>query len=284
MTNIKFITDSTSSIPQEFAKEHDNEVIPVCFSINDVDYNPLEMSVTKEEFFEALNKKVKVKTNSAAPDLFYSIFEKYAKEGTPVIFLGLSSGLSGSYNNSLMAKNMIMDDYPDAQIECIDSLSGSTGELLSLEKAIEFAKEGLSVYEIKEKVDALIARQASIFTIGSLYHLYKGGRLSAGKLAIGSLLRLKPVVYADKEGKLASIENEFGKKRALQTMLKMMLDTIDGNRLYLSYTDNEDEALRFKEQLLEAKPDLDISFLPIDFTMNCHCGPGTIAMFYFKKN
>lgn len=283
MSNIKFITDSTSSIPAEFAKANNIDVIPVCFSINDVDYNPLDMKVTKEEFFDALNKKVKVKTNSAAPDQFYSIFEKYVSVGTPVIFLGLSSGLSGSFNNSLMAKSMIMDNYPDAQIECIDSLSGSIGELLSLEKAIEFAKDGLNVYEIKEKVDELIKRECSMFTIGSLYHLYKGGRLSAGKLAIGSILRLKPIVYADSEGKLASIENEFGKKRALQTMLKIMVESIDGNKLYLAYTDNEDEAEKYRLQLLEAKPDLDITFLPIDFTMNCHCGPGTIAIFYLKK-
>ena len=283
MSNIKFIVDSTSSIPLDYAKEKDIDIIPICFSINDVDYNPLEMSVTKEEFFDALNKKVKVKTNSAAPDTFMNIFEKYTDQGIQVIFIGLSSGLTGGYGNSLMAKAMVEEKNPNAQIECIDSRSGSIGELLILEKAMEFAEQGLNVHEIKEKMVPYIKRAGSYFTIGSLYHLYKGGRLSAGKLAIGALLRLKPIVYADEQGKLASIENEFGKKRALSTMCKIMAEKIDGNRLFLAYTDNEEEGDRFKAQLLEAKPDLDITYLPIDFTMCCHCGPGTLAMFFFEK-
>lgn len=284
MNKIKLIVDSCSSIPIEIAKEKNIDVLPTIFSINDELINPLETELTVDEYFDKLTKKVDMKTSGIAPNVYYDSFIKYVEEGYDVLYISLSSGFSGSYNNSLLAKNMVLDEYPDALIECIDSLNGSIGIYFTIIEALKLIEEGLSVTEIKNKLDKNGLNIEAIFTIGSMYHLYKGGRLRLAAAAAGTLLRIKPLVVANKEGKLKSAAVHIGKKRALAAMADRVVENIFNDEVFIGYTNNLEEANYFEDLLISRNPNLKITKYLIDYTMMIHCGPETVAVFYKKKN
>lgn len=283
MNKIKIIMDSCSSLPPLMAKEYNIEIIPTIFSINDELINPLDTKLTVDEFFEKLTKRVDMKTSGIAPNVYFDVFERYIKEGFDVLYISLSSGFSGSYNNSLLARNMILDEYPNAKIECIDSLVGSMAIFFTTKEAIKLINEGQSVTEIKNKLDKNGLNIEAMFTIGSMYHLYKGGRLKLATAAAGTLLKIKPLVVASKEGKLKSAAIHIGKKRALANMADRLIENILDNEVYIGYTNNLEEANSFEAMLLSKNKDLHISKYLIDYTMMCHCGPETVAAFYKKK-
>lgn len=283
MKKIKIIMDSCSSLPLEIAKEHDITILPTIFSINDELINPLEANLTVDEFFDKLTKKVDMKTSGIAPNVYLEAFIKYIEEGYDILYISLSSGFSGSYNNSLLAKSMALDEYPNANIECIDTLNGSIGIYFTALEALKLIEEGLSVTQIKNKLDKNGLNIEAVFTIGSMYHLYKGGRLRLAVAAAGTLLRIKPLVIADKEGKLKSAAVHVGKKRALAAMADRVVQNIFDNEVFIGYTNNLEESIYFENLLLERNKDLKITKYLIDYTMMCHCGPETVAVFYKKK-
>ncbi len=283
MKKIKIFMDSCASLPKDMAIKYDIEVISSIFTINNEAIDPLCTDLSVEDFFDKLKKKVDMKTAGIAPNIYYEAFEPYIKDGYEVLYIGLSSGLSGSYGNSVLAREMILEDYPESNIECIDSLTGSMAIFFTTKKAMDLINEGYGVKDIKERLDRNQLNIEATFTIGSMYHLYKGGRLRLATAAVGSLLRIKPLVVASKEGKLSSNSVHIGKKRALAAMADRVLENIADNEIYLGYTNNIEETDEFEKTLLEKRPDLNISKYIIDYTMMCHCGPETVAVFYKRK-
>ena len=136
-----------------------------------------------------------------------------------------------------------------------------------------------------ESVGPYAKRLASSFTIGSLYHLYKGGRLNYTAMVAGRLLRFKPVIETNSEGKLEKSGTYIGKNKAIGAMLEALEKTIDtsSRSIYIGYTNNIDEANSFRDKLKEKYSSMNIIVEPIDKTMGCHCGPESIAIFYFRK-
>lgn len=283
MSKIKIIVDSCSSIKKDFAKKYDIEIIPINIIIDGLEINPLDTKMNNEEFFSLLNKKVSAKTAAISPNLYHDMFVKYINDGYDVIYISLSSGLSCSYNNSLLAKESVLEEFPNAKIECIDSLLGGSGIKIIVLEIIKLIEKGLNINEIKEKVDRNGLHLEALFTIGSLYHLYKGGRITLGKATLGTMLRLKPIIYANKEGKLENLTINIGKKKSLSEMCSRLISNIDGDLVYLSYTNNENEAKEVKDRLLSLRNDLNVIIDQIDYSLSCHCGPETIALFYKKK-
>lgn len=284
MKKIKIIVDSCSSIPKDIAIKNDIDILAVNFTINDELIDPTNTKITVDEFFDKLTKKVDMKTSAIAPNVYFEAFEKYIKDDYQVIYISLSSGLSCGYQNSLLAKSMIIEEYPNAIVECIDTLSGSIGVYFTIKEAIKLINDGLDAKTIKDRLDKNGLNIESLFTIGSLYHLYKGGRLRLATAAAGLLLRIKPLVIADEFGKLKSSSVQIGKKRALASMALRVADNVLDDEIFIGYTNNLDEANYFEKLLLEKNSNLKITKCLIDFTMMCHCGPETVAVFYKKKN
>ena len=283
---IKIIVDSCSSMSLSEAKEKNIEVIPMTFEMNEKIINPLNNEIEPQEFYDKLkDHSTVVKTSCIAPQVFYEAFEKYVKENNEVIFISLSKGLTAGFNNAIMAKEMILEEYPNAKIEIINSLSGSIGIKIVIEKAIELIKNNLTIDEIKIELDKLANKVYSAFTIGSLYHLYRGGRLRLASLLTGNLLRIKPIITTNSEGKLEKKETHLGSNKAISGMVNLVVENIDNNckDIYVGYTNNLEDAKKFVSKIKEKLPEANIILEIIDETMGCHCGPNTIAVFFIKK-
>ena len=283
---IKIIVDSCSSMSLVEAKEKNIDVIPMTFEMNEKIINPLNNEIDPQEFYDKLkDHSTVVKTSCIAPQVFYEAFEKYVKDNNEVIFISLSKGLTAGFNNAVMAKEMILEEYPNAKVEIINSLSGSIGIKIVIEKAIELINKNLSIDEIKIELDNLANKVYRAFTIGSLYHLYRGGRLRLASLLTGNLLRIKPIITTNSEGKLEKKETHLGSNKAISGMVDLVVENIDNNckNIYVGYTNNLEDAKKFVSKIKERLPEANIILEIIDETMGCHCGPNTIAVFFVKK-
>ncbi|MCR5113723.1 MAG: DegV family protein [Acholeplasmatales bacterium] len=283
---IKIILDSCSSMNNADALKKNITIVPMKYELNGKEVNPVTDNIDIKAFYDQLeDHDTTVKTSCVSPDAFKNAFTDVVKNGDEVLYIALSKGLSGSFNSAFLAKDIVLDEYPDAKIEIVNSLTGSIGIKLLLDEAEILISEGKSLAEIKDVLDSYAKRLTSNFTIGSLYHLYKGGRLNYTAMVAGRLLRFKPVIEANSEGKLEKAGTFIGKNKAIASMEETLDNTIDkdSRSIYVGHTNNIEECQKVVDRLKEKYPWLNVYLEPIDTTMGCHCGPNTIAIFYFHK-
>ena len=279
MNKILLFVDSCSSVTKEEAQKLGVKIIPTLFNMDGKDYNPLaEDIISYEEYYERLENKEFSKTSCINPSVIIDYFKPYLEEGFDIIYITLSSGLSSSYNNALLAKDILSDDY-DNNIEIIDSRTGSVGIQISMFKALEMIKEGKSANEIKNALDGNKLNVNSLFIVGSLDHLRRGGRLSTISAIIGSLLHICPIISANLDGKLEAHSKHRGRKKALKAIIDIVKKHILPNeKVYIAYTNNPTEK-EFLEEEFKSNG-LNTHTGIIDYTMGAHCGPRTLAVFF----
>ena len=237
------------------------------------------------DFYKKLETVKKCSTGCVNPDTFETCFEKYAKEGYEIIYIGLSSALSSTFSNSEIAANNINEKYGKKIVTCIDSRSGSYGTLILLDKIIELVKEDKSPEEIKSIIDEDVRKSFVAFVPPDISFIYRSGRLSALEAGIGKLLKIVPIVYPTKEdGKLKTGDKGIGMKLALKKLKAKFVNHVKENnhtRCYISTCDMGKEAEDLRQYIIEntdIKPEnIKVGF--IDKTMSCCCGPRTVALF-----
>lgn len=282
MSKLVIFCDSCSSITKEDALRLDVKVIPMKFEMDNNEINPLSDDVIGiEEFYNKLENKVYCKTSCVNPGTYMELFRPYLEEGNDVLFISLSSGLSSSFNNALVAKSMLSDEFEN-KVEIIDSLTGSLGIHFAIYEAAKMRDEGKEIDEIVEKIQSNKLNVESLFTIGSLDHLRRGGRLSMVSALLGTLLHINPIITASKEGKLVEDSKHRGRKKAINELIKRVIENAKAkSKVLIGCTNCKDDAEYMKECI--EKEDFDVSIGYIDHTMGCHCGPKTLAVFYMKK-
>ena len=282
MNNIKIFVDSCSSVTVDQANKLGINIIPTIFTMDDIDYNPVKDNIISyKDYYEKLENKEYCKTSSINPSTIIDFFKPYLKEGNDIIYITLSSGLSASYSNALLAKDILSDEF-DNKVEIIDSRTGSVGIQIALNKALELVKEGKNVSEIKDIIDANKLNVESLFIVGSLDHLRRGGRLSTISAVLGTILHICPIICANELGKLEAHSKHRGRKKALKHIIELVKENIiEGEKVYVAYTNNEDERDFLVSNFNELGLEVDCGI--IDYTMGAHCGPRTIAIFYRRK-
>lgn len=283
MKEIIIFCDTCAGVNKEEELKYNIKIIPTLFYIDNKEYNPINCSLTHEKLYQILEGKSTCKTSCINPNTFIDSFRPYLKEGKSILYISISSGLSGNYQSAKLAKDILEDEYPNS-IELIDSLSGSLGIKYTIFEAIKLINEGEELTAIKEKLDKNKLNVNASFTIGSLDHLRRGGRLSGFSAVVGSILRINPIIKASKQGKLEVTSKHRGRLKALSSLIDDIKKEASTSTLYIGYTNNLDEALKLKETILTETEIQDVEMDYIDYTLSCHCGPKTIAVFYKRKS
>ena len=282
MNKIAIVCDSCTSLTKADAEKLGIHLIPTLFYLNDVEYNPLSTDLMDyEEYYQRLENKEVVKTSCINPNTFIEAFTPLAKDGYDILYISLSSGLSSSYNNAHIAKNIIEEDY-NVKVEIIDSLTGSVGMLIATYEAIELRKENKSIEDIKKAIDKNALNMKSLFTIGSLDHLRRGGRLSLVSAVLGALLKINPILTTDENGKLIIESKLRGRRNAINYLFNSIYENAKKDScIFIGHTNCKEEALAMKKKLEDDGYIVEISY--IDYTVGAHCGPRTLAAFYKNK-
>ena len=214
MKDFVIITDSTSDLPVNIINELGILVIPMLFTIGETNYMhyPDERELESHEFYERLRLGKKSTTTLINIKTYIEYFEPIIKAGRDILYISFSSGLSGSYNSSLLATKELMEKYPKSKMICVDSKAASLGEGLLVYSAAMKKEEG---FELEELNDWIINNRSHLchwFTVSDLNHLKRGGRMTSMTAAIGTALDIKPILHVDDEGHLIPVDRLRGRK------------------------------------------------------------------------
>lgn len=278
---MKLIVDSCTDIPFKDIEKMNAYPIPLKVNVDGTEYLD-QLEISSKEVSEAVSKGIRPLTSQVNPDRFAEVFREVLKEDKEIIYLGFSSGLSGTYQSSVIARDMVLEEFPDADITVIDSLSASYGYGLLAERAAQYINDGLSKEEVLKNIEQDKNTIRHLFTVNDLDYLAKGGRLSKGQAFLGSLLNIKPLLHVE-DGKLVPIEKYRGMKRIYKRMTELMNEEGAEVEAVITHSDAMDLALDLKKQILKDTKVTDVRIFDIGPTILSHTGNGTVALFYFKR-
>ena len=281
---IKLITDSCCDLKYNYLLQNDIIVKQMTFRFKDMELSDdLGQTYDYKEFYNALREGEMASTAQVNAFTFEEEFEKQIKEGNSIIYIGISSALSGTYNSACIAKEEIIEKYPDADISIVDSKCASMGIGLLLYYVNEMIKSHKRKDEIVSWIESNKLKINHWFTVEDLNHLHRGGRVSKTAATMGSLLNIKPILKVDDEGRLISVGKVKGRKKSITSLLNSMEENIvnpEEQVIFISHGDCLEEAEILKEKIKEKINVKDIIINYIGPAVGTHSGPGTIALFF----
>ncbi len=286
MRDYIIVTDGTADLAQGMIDELGILSIPMSFEIDGkafVHY-PDGRELAPKEFYDKLKKGSKSVTSLINTDTFLSVFEPVIKEGKDILYIAFSSALSGTYNSSLIAKEELQEKYPEAVIKCFDSKCASAGEGLCVYTAAKLKEDGMNLEELCAWLDNNVLTLCHWFTVDDLFHLKRGGRVSALSAGIGTALNIKPVLHVDDEGRLIPMEKIRGRKKSINSLFEHLENTItnpEAQVIFIGHGDALEDAEYLGSLIKEKYPVKDIVINNIGPVVGSHSGPGTIALFFF---
>lgn len=286
MSKVAIVTDSNSGITQADAKKFGISVLPMPFYINDKLYYE-DIDLTQEQFYKALGEDAQISTSQPSPGDVTDLWDKLFEEYDEVVHIPMSSGLSSSCQTAIM----LSDDY-DGKVQVVNNQRISVTQRQSVLDAMAMADKGYSAAQIKEKLEQTRFESSIYITLQTLYYLKKGGRITPAAAALGTLLKLKPVLQIQGE-KLDAFSKCRTLKQAKQTMINAIQDDCKkrfgssekGENMYIeiAYSGEPDEGKIFYDEVKELYPEHDIVMNPLSLSVSCHIGPGAVALACVKK-
>ena len=281
----KILTDSTTDLSEKWAAENDVTILGLTIQLDGVTYETVgDNKLTSKVLLEKMKSGSQPTTSQINVGQFEDVFREYAKAGTPLLYVAFASLLSGTYQSAVMARDMVLEDYPQAVIEILESRAASMGEGLLVMKAVEARSEGKSLAETLDILLALRPKVQTYFLVDDLNHLVRGGRISKTAAMIGSLASIKPIIAVQADGSLKPIAKVRGKKKAQAECVRMLLENIADDRAVIAHADADQDAENLKEQLLADGRVKEVLIEPLGPVIATHVGPGTLALFGFAKN
>ena len=281
MGKVAIMTDSNSGITQALAKEMGIHVLPMPFTIDGQEYFE-DINLTQEAFYEKLTHDAEISTSQPSPEVVLNAWDELLKEYDEVVYIPMSSGLSGSCQTAAMLEM----DYEN-KVQVVNNQRISVPMRHSVLDAQKLAEDGKNAVEIKEILEASKMESSIYITISTRKYLAKGGRLTPAAAAIGTMLRLKPVLTIQGE-KL----DAFSKARTMSQAKKTMLDAIRNDlehrfkdvdpkelRLDVAHTNSPEEGQKFFEEVAAAFPEYPLGYMdPLSLSVSCHIGDGALGV------
>ncbi|MBA9025216.1 MULTISPECIES: DegV family protein [Bacillaceae] len=281
---IAILADSASDLPLSYYKENDIRFIPLQVLLDGENYQDLK-TIKPNEVYEAMRTGKSPKTAQAAPEDLIELFTELAKEKKQGIYIAFSSELSGTYQTAVMARNQVKEEYPDLDLEIIDTKCASLGYGLVVKSAVNAANNGASKEELVENITFQAEHMEHLFTVDDLEYLARGGRISKASAIVGGLLNIKPLLHVE-AGKLIPLEKIRGKKKLLKRVIEIMHErgtNLDKQTIAISHADNEETALEWKQAIQDEFGTERFVINSIGAVIGSHAGPGTVALFFLNK-
>ena len=284
---VAVVTDSNSGITQAQAKEMGITVLPMPFMIDGETYYE-DITLTQEQFYQRLKDNSDISTSQPTPDSIMKLWDELLKEYDQIVHIPMSAGLSGSCATAMMLAG---EDEYEGNVFVVDNHRISVTQYQSVKDAMMLADMGMDGAQIKKRLEETVADSVIFVTVDTLKYLKKGGRITPAAAALGTLLRIKPVLII-----LGEKLDSFAKARTMKQAKTLMMNAIQKElderlhdseckdcHLAIAHSDNEEAALEFKKEVEERFPDADIYLAPLSLSIACHIGPGSLALTATRK-
>ncbi len=281
----KLLTDSTADLDENWATAHDVEILGLTIQLDGEIYKTVGPNrLTSEKLLESMKNGGKPTTSQVNVGQFEESFRRHAQNGDAVLYLAFSSVLSGTYQSSMIARDLVLEEFPDATIEIVDTLAAAGGEGYLSVLAAAARDEGKTLEETKAMIIDILPRLRTYFLVDDLYHLMRGGRLSKTSAIMGSLANIKPLLWLDATGKLVPLAKIRGRKKALKEVVSQATKSIAHRTAVVAYANDLEGAESLKESLLEHDMIDEVLIMPLGPVISAHVGPGTLAVFTIGKD
>ena len=285
MSEFVLMTDSSADLSQEMVQELGVTVLPLSFTIQGKVYRnyPDNREMDLPLFYDMLRAGELATTSAVNVAEYTQAVEPILQEKKDVLILAFSSGLSSTYQSSVLAAEELREKYPDRKIYTVDTLCASLGQGLLVYLAVQEQRKGKNIEEVRDWAESTKLHLCHQFTVDDLHFLKRGGRISATTAVVGSMLQIKPVLHVDNEGRLINIGKARGRQASLKALVDKMEKTVteEGKKtVFISHGDCRKDAVTVADMVRERFGTQDIRINYVGPVIGAHSGPGTLALFY----
>lgn len=279
------LTDSTADLQEDWAAAHQIDLIGLTINLDGKTYETVGPDrLDSESLLEKMKQGAKPTTSQINVGEFEAYFRQQVQSNQPVLYIAFSSVLSGTYQSAMIARELVLEDFPEARIDIVDTLAAAGGEGFLVIKAAEAREAGKSLEETKQMILDLLPRLRTYFLVDDLNHLMRGGRLSKTSAIVGNIVNIKPLLWLDASGKLVPLAKVRGRKKGIKEMLKQATSDIQDPTAVVAYSNDEQSAQSLKEELLSNGEIQEVIILPLGPVISAHVGPDTLAVFVIGKD
>lgn len=279
------ITDSATDMPKEIIEEFGLHVIPTPVVIDGTDYFDGD-TIQPDKFYDILRSGVDIKTYHINQYMFYENFKPYAERGETLVYFCFSTGIAGTFNAANLAKQELLEEFPDFDLTIVDSKCASLGFGLGVYYALLMQRAGATRDEVVEAARFHFDHMEHMVTVDTLEYLYKGGRLSRTAFLAGGILDIKPIIEVTDEGSLQAMEKVRGRKKALKRVVELVGErgkNLEHQVIGIVHGDCLDEALEVKKMLEEHYGCHEFRINYVGCAIGAHTGPGVIGVVFLDE-
>lgn len=279
------ITDSTSNLPRPYIEKYGIVVLPLTYMVEDREYPGFseEPEENFKQLYELLRSGKVITTSMVNKSISYEASKRILEEGKDILYIGLSSKLSGTYYAVESALNTLKGEFPERKIYAVDSLCVALGEGLLVYGAVKMKKQGKQLPEIYEWCSRCRWRVNTVFTVDDLQHLRRSGRASSAIAVVGTVLKIKLILRMNNGGVLKQEAKVRGRKKALDEIVKRVLQGMEEEQMvFVSHGDCIEDAKYVADCLYQSAKVTKVILNTLDPVIGIHTGPGSIGIFYIE--
>jgi len=281
------VIDSGCDLPLEYIGQ--DNIVPlgiICNFKGEAIEDDFGKQIIRKDFYDALRQGEMPTTSQINSQRYEEVFRKYVQKGKSIIYIALSSSLTGTINSANLARETILEEFPEADISIVDSKCASLGQGLLIHYAYEMLKQGSSKEEIVAWIEENKLKINHWFTVNDLNHLKRGGRVSSSAAAVGTLLNIKPVLLMDNEGRLTPFSKCRGRKKAINELAEKFKERTDPNKeqvIAIGHGDCIEDALALEALVREHGNVKDVILNYVGTAIGAHTGPEILGLYFIAE-
>ena len=284
----RIFTDTSANLPTDLTEAKGITVVPFSYCLNGEEFMCTDTrSFDGAGFYGAIRKHASVSTSQINPFRYEEYMEPVLQAGSDILYIGMSSGISGSFASASVAIEQLRAKYPERDIRAVDTLSASLGEGIVVLKAVEYLESGMDIDEAEKRLNELSRKVCQIFIVDDLMHLRRTGRLSNAVALAGAVLQIKPMLKGNEKGQIVCIKKERGRRRAIESLVKVYENYIENAEeqiVGISHADCAEDAEYLASRLREVAAPKDILTVCYEPVTGSHVGPDPLALFFVGRD
>ena len=278
------MTDSAANLDLPLLVAHKIVTIPMSYTANEAEFFCcLPDEFDDDTYYSSIKKGMTVSTSQINPQRYMEYMRTALEDGRDILFIGVSSGISGSFASAGIAKEELLAEYPERTIILVDSLAASLGEGLLVLRAAQYRDEGLDIFEVAKRITECRTRICQYFFVDDLMHLKRTGRVSGGLAIVGSVLGIKPLLKGDENGEIVVCGKARGRNRAIQALVRHYAGFVkdaENQIVGISHANCREDAESLAMLIRQIAPPKEIIIQKHEPVTGSHLGPGALALYF----
>lgn len=279
---LTIVTDTSANLPAAFLRENRVVTVPFSYYIDGVEYLAPDSEVFDGDTFYSQLREKEVTTSLVNVQRYLDYFTPILERGKDLLYIGMSSGISGAMQSAATAAALLQEQYPERKIQTFDTLAASLGEGMFVIEAVRLQNEGCGIEAVVEALERKRPKVCQYFTVEDLRYLKRGGRISGATAMVGTVLNMKPILKGNEEGKIIACGKVRGRKTSIRTLADHLVNEIhgEGQTIYIAHGNCPDEAALLADLIRERYPSGTFLIVCYEPITGSHVGPGTLALFF----